>query len=163
MTTPTSAEVEQPDLNAIVGTVTDDGEIEIKDFTLKVKRFGFKVDNDTFIAHAALGLPAMQELSKVTKNLGEAVTSGDYTPITDVFTELLEEASARRFTARVVSKGAEAIDVKKQLLPILYWLLEKYGLRPTQLSSESSTGSPGGTGGITSMAGSSTVDTNFAS
>lgn len=155
MTTPTPA-AEQLDLDSIVGTVTDDGEIEIKDFTLKVKRFGFKVDNDTFVAHAALGLPAMQELSKVTKNLGEAVRSGDYTPITDVFGQLLEDASARRFTQRVVAKGTDTIDVKKQLLPILYWLLEKYGLRPTQLSSESSTGSPSETGGITSTAGSLT-------
>lgn len=163
MTTPTSAAVEQPDLDAIVGTVTDDGEIEIKDFTLKIKRFGFKIDNDTFVAHAALGLPTMQELSKVTKNLGEAVRSGDYTPITDVFRELLEDVSAQRFTQRVVAKGPDAIDVKKQLMPILYWLLEKYGLRPTQLSSESSTGSPSETGGITSTAGSSTEVTTSGS
>jgi hypothetical protein len=158
VTAPISTAVEQPDLDAIVGTVSDDGEIEIKDFTLKTKRFGFKIDNDKFIAHAALGLPTMQELSKVTKNLGEAIRSGDYEPITDIFRELLEDKSAQRFAQRVVAKGEDAIDVKKQLMPILYWLLEKYGLRPTQLSSVSSTGSPSGTGGTTSTVGSSNTD-----
>lgn len=158
MTTPTT-NPEDVDLNAIVGTVTDDGEVEIKDFTLKVKRFGFKIDNDIFRAHAALGLPTMQDLVKVARGMGDAVKDGNYDGIVAVFRELLDDPSATRFAARVISKGDDAIDVKKQLIPILYWLLEKYGLRPTPVSSGSSAGSASGTGGTTSTPGSLIADT----
>ena len=42
-----------------VPDVEDD--VDIKDFTLKTKVHKFRVDNDVFVAHAALGLPAMQD------------------------------------------------------------------------------------------------------
>lgn len=151
----------------VVGTVTtvQDGndEIEIKDFTLKVRKFAFRIDRDVFRCHAALGLPAMQDLMRVARELSEAMKTGDYQPITDVFRELLDEAGAARFTERVRARGEDAIDVKKQLLPIIYWLLEKHGLRPTRPSSDSSAGSPSGTGGTTSTAGSSIADSGSGS
>ena len=144
----------------IVGTVTSvtdgDDEIEIKDFTLKVKKFGFRIDRDVFVAHAALGLPAMQDLVRVSRGLGEALRGGEYSQIAEVFQELLDEASAARFTERIKARGADTIDVKRQLMPVIYWLMEKHGLRPTQLSSDSSAGSPSATGGTTSRGGSST-------
>ncbi len=137
----------------------DDG-IEIKDFTLKVKHHRFRIDDDVFTAHAALGLPAMQDLVKLSKGLGEAMRSDNYDTLTAVFAELLEPASAQRFVQRVQARGDDAIDVRNQLIPILYWLLEKYGLRPTQPSSSSSTESPSGSGGTTSTPGSSVADTD---
>lgn len=135
-----------------------DDSVDIVDFTLPVKLIRFKIDNDVFEAHAALGLPMMQDLIKVAKALGDAGKDGNYAAITDVFTELLTDESGPRFVQRVQSRGSDAIDVRKQLIPILYWLLERYGLRPTRPSSVSSTGSPSGIDGTTSTAGSSTVD-----
>lgn len=136
-----------------------DDSIEIKDFTLKTKYHKFRVDDDVFVAHGALGLPAMQDLVKLSKTLGEAMRDGSYDNITELFKQLLAPASAERFSQRVQARGEDAIDVRQQLVPIIYWLLEKYGLRPTQQSSVSSTGSPSGTDGTTSTAGSSSTVT----
>lgn len=130
-------------------------DVEIKDFTLKEKRIKFKIDADVFEASRVMGIPMMQDLVKLTKNLGDMSESGDYSAIPAIFNELLLPASAQRFTERLNAKGDDAIDVKQQLLPILYYILEKFGLRPTQLSSESSTGSPAETDGTPSTDGSS--------
>lgn len=166
MTAPTAPQTADPvvDDDAIVGTVSTmmdgDDQIEIKDFTLKIKRYGFKIDQDIFHAHAAMGLPAMQDLIKVSKSIGDAMRTGEYDAITEIFKQLLDGPSGERFAQRVISRGADAIDVRKQLLPVIYWLLEKHGLRPTQPSSASSTGSPSGTGGTSSTAGSLTGATD---
>lgn len=130
-----------------------DDEVEIRDFTLKVKRIKFKIDDDVFEAYAALSLPLMQKLIKTAKTLGNMVKEEKFDGITAIFDELLHPESAARFKQRVQSIGDDAIDVKQQLIPILYHLLEKYGVRPTQLSSDSSTGLSSETDGITSMAG----------
>lgn len=130
-------------------------EVEIKDFTLKEKRIKFKIDDDIFEASRIMGIPMMQDLVKVTKNLGDMSESGDYSAIPKIFDELLLPESAQRFRERLGAKGDDAIDVKAQLMPILFYILEKFGLRPTQLSSDSSTGSPAEPDGITSTAGSS--------
>lgn len=130
-----------------------DDEVEIRDFTLKVKRIKFKIDDDVFEAYAALSLPLMQKLIKTAKSLGDMVKEEKFDGISAIFNELLYPQSAERFNQRTQAIGDEAIDVKQQLIPILYHLLEKYGVRPTQLSSDSSTGSPSEPGGITSTAG----------
>lgn len=139
--------------NPVFTAPPPDDEVEIRDFTLKVKRIKFKIDDDVFEAYAALSLPLMQKLIKTAKSLGDMVKDEKFDGITTIFDELLHPQSAERFKQRVQAIGDDAIDVKQQLIPILYHLLEKYGVRPTQLSSDSSIGSPSETGGITSTAG----------
>lgn len=102
-----------------------------------------------------MSIPMMQDLVKVTKNMGAMSDSGDYSGIAEIFNELLVPQSAARFTQRLNAKGDDGIDVKSQLLPILNYVLEKFGLRPTQPSSDSSTGSLTETDGIPSTDGSS--------
>lgn len=133
----------------------DDDEVEIKDFTIKKKRVKFKIDDDIFEASRILGIPMMQDLVKVTKGLGNMSESQDYSAITKIFEELLVEGSAERFNERLMKKGDEGIDVREQLLPILHYILEKFGVRPTQPSSDSSAGSPSETDGTPSTDGSS--------
>lgn len=130
-------------------------QIEIRDFTIKQKRVPFRIDNDVFEASAILGLPVMQDMVKMSKGIGDIAEreDGDYTEIFTIFDQVLLPESARRFRERAMSRGDDAIDVKRQLLPILHYLLEVFGLRPTQLSSDSSTGSPSGGDGTTSTAG----------
>lgn len=130
-------------------------EVEIKDFTIKEKRIKFKIDDDVFEASRIMGIPMMQDLVKVTKSIGSMSETGDYSGIGEIFNELLIPASAERFAQRLGAKGDDGIDVKAQLIPVLYYILEKFGLRPTQLSSDSSTGSPTETDGIPSTDGSS--------
>lgn len=133
----------------------EDDEVEIKDFTIKKKRVKFKIDDDIFEASRVLGLPMMQDLVKVTKGLGNVSETQDYSAISKIFEELLVEGSAKRFNERLMKKGDEGIDVREQLLPILHYILEKFGVRPTQPSSDSSAGSPSETDGTPSTAGSS--------
>lgn len=152
---PTTATVVAQQLEMNFTPPPDDDDVEIKDFTLKQKRIKFKIDNDIFEATRVVGLPLMQDLVKVTRGMGKMSDSGDFSAIPAIFNELLLPASAQRFSERLQAKGDDAIDVRQQLLPVLQYLLEKFGLRPTQLSSESSPGSPGETDGITSTDGSS--------
>lgn len=144
---------QQTPFNVVAPPPSD--EVEIKDFTLKEKRIKFKIDDDIFEATRVLGLPLMQDLVKVTKGMSNMSESGDYSSIPAIFNELLLPGSAERFNQRLMAKGDDAIDVRSQLMPVLHYLLEKFGLRPTQPSSESSTGSPVETDGTPSTAGSS--------
>lgn len=137
---------------------TSQDEIEIRDFTLTRKRIKFRIDDDVFEAYGILGLPLMQQLIKSAKMLGNLVKEEKFDSITSIFDDVLYPESAERFKQRVHTVGDEAIDVKEQLIPILHYLLEKYGVRPTQPSSDSSTGSPSGTDGTTSTAGQPQVE-----
>lgn len=130
-----------------------DDEVQIRDFTIKKKRLKFKIDDDVFEAHALLGLPLMQELVRTAKNMSTLVREQKFEGVFDIFDKVLYPESAARFRERAQATGDDAVDVKRQLLPILYYLLEEYGVRPTQPSSDSSTGSSSETDGITSTAG----------
>jgi hypothetical protein len=128
--------------------VSDD-EVQIRDFTLKKKRIRFKIDKDLFEGYAILGLPLMQDLIKSAKSIKTAVTDEKFDSVFEIFDKLLYPESAKRLRERSVALGDDALDVKQQVIPIMYFLLEEHGLRPTQPSSDSSTGSPSETDGIT--------------
>ena len=132
-----------------------DDNVQIRDFTIKQKKVPFRVDDDIFEAYAILGLPLLQDLVATTKQIATMLQEQKYDSLFDLFDKLLYPESAKRFRQRAESSGEDAIDVKRQLLPILYFLLEEYGVRPTQSSSDSSTGLPSETGGTPSTAGSS--------
>lgn len=119
---------------------TDDDFVEIKDFTIKRRRIRFKVDNDVFEARPVLGLSLMQKMVK----LGQTISSTDgeekFEEVFKIFDQLLLPESAKLFRQRGMSIDDDAIDMRQQLIPILYYLLEAYGVRPTQLSSDSLSG-----------------------
>lgn len=126
-----------------------DGNPEIKDFSLKVSTHRFKFNGDeVYEAPAVIPFDALTNLGKM---------SGRFTNITtmepDKLVELLGEVfdgillpdSARRLKDRLTDRE-NSIDVMRQVIPALNWLLEEYGLRPTEPSPPSSTGpSDGGT------------------
>lgn len=115
----------------------DDGTVDIQDFTIREKRIRFKVDEDRFEAFAILGLHTMQELVRVSKNIGEVTKTGDYSALTELFSKLLVPDSAMRLNRRIMSSDPdESLDVKRQVIPILHYLLEKHGVRPTQQPSD---------------------------
>ena len=121
----------------------DGDHIKIRDFTIKKKRIPFRLDDDVFEAYGVLGVTLLQELVDVASSLSDMVAAKKYDGIFDVFSRILYPEHAQRFRERGLAIGDEAIDVKRQLIPILYYLLEEYGVRPTQPSSSSSGGSPG--------------------
>lgn len=140
-----------------------DDQVEIKDFTIKEKRTKFKIDGDIFEATAIMSIPLMQGMVGVSKGVGalselegddlDAKLQGFY----QIFDQVLVPASAARFRERLEadSRSEDALDARRQVIPILYHLLEVFGVRPTQQSSDSSTGSPSETDGITSTDGAS--------
>lgn len=135
-----------------------DDSVEIRDFTIKRKRIKFKIDDDVFEATAILSIPLMHELVKVGKNVQQLVGEQKFDSVTSVFQKILLPASAKRFGERLDAIYDDALDIKEQVIPVLYYLMEQYGVRPTQPSSDSSTGSPSETDGTTSTAGLSPQD-----
>jgi hypothetical protein len=128
-----------------------------KDFSKKREPVEFQIDDDIFTAPSILPVPSMQELAEVANAIKvETDNAKLFQRITEVFDAVLTETSAKRFRQRVTSKE-EPIDVE-QLVDIMLWLLEEYGLRPTQPSSDSSNGALSVTSGTLSTAGAPAVE-----
>lgn len=144
-------------------TPPDEEEVEIRDFTIKKKRIKFKIDDDVFEATNILGVSTMQDLVNTASELQEMLKNKDFTGLEKLFSELLLPDSAKRFNERMRAKGDEAIDVRRQLLPIIHYLLERFGLRPTQPSLASPAGSPSEANGTSSTAGSSLTESDSPS
>jgi len=140
-------------------TAVDDNDIvPIRDFSLARRRVKFKVDDDIFEAYTVLGAATLQVLSQLSDSVSKmgnmkAGASVDMEPIAQIFDELLTSESAQRMRVRLTARGDDALDIRRQLMPIIYMLLEEYGVRPTQLSSDSSAGSPSETDGTASTVG----------
>lgn len=127
-----------------------DGNPQIRDFFLddEPKRFRVHRDGDVFEAPPVLGPAALLDLVGVLKkmgNLGALAASPESAEtaikaIGDVFEGILDEESGPKFAALLTSR-TRPIDLRRQLMPILRWLLEEYGLRPTTASSNSSSAS----------------------
>lgn len=137
---------------------------EPRDFTLPMEPKVFRIDDDLFKAPAIISPIALKKLAGLHAQLGDgAAVAADIDRslnlIGDMFTILLPGESGIRFRERLLSE-TEPIDLTRQVLPILYWLLEEYGMRPTQPSSPSPSGSTDGTtdtpnGGTSSTDGAS--------
>lgn len=136
----------------------------------------FRIDADVFEAPAIISGIALKQLGALHSQLGDP---GDLAKnvtraislVADMFLVLLPGPSGRRFKERLLSEGRPAdpdqdrpdpdppvIDLQRQALPALYYLLEEYGMRPTGPSSPSSPGSTDGStdipnGGTSSTAG----------
>lgn len=112
-------------------------EVDIKDFTVPDRRVKFSADGEVYEAYTSLGLPAMQEMVKVSKNMGELAQGGSHEAILSAFDQILVPESAKRFRDRALSEDRDVVlDIRKQLVPILHYLLEAVGVRPTQPSSD---------------------------
>ena len=112
---------------------------EMKDFTKKRGDISFRVDDDVF--HAAPGVPAEVLLDFATQFTG----MGPGSPVDEqlkafrgVFELVLLPESLERFNERMRDR-ANPIEID-QVEDIITWLMEQYGLRPTELPS----GSPDG-------------------
>ena len=126
--------------DAELARALDDDNVEIKDFTLRKRRVRFRIDDDVFEAHTTLGLPLMQRMVQISHEIGNKDTVDKLDRVYDIFDQLLLPDSAKRFRERATSTGEDSIDVQRQLVPILFHLLEEFGVRPTQPSSDSPAG-----------------------
>ncbi len=113
-------------------------DLKFKDFSVDEEPVRFKVGADTFEAPYALPLPVMAELGDLSKSSDALSSSESIEKLLTIFDKILLEESATVFRQRVMSRDRPI--GFKQLMDIFHWLLEVYGLRPTEPSSPSSTG-----------------------
>lgn len=135
--------------------------VEIRDFSSKRKPVKFTIDGENFDGVRNLSADVLQMLAKAA----EGIAGDEDDDELDVFKTLPEKIQALTETCNAVlvpesaerfAKLAPTLDLQDQIIPLMMWLLEKYGLRPTEVSSESSQSSPNASDGTTSTGGSST-------
>lgn len=128
--------------------------VDFKDFGRKRKTIAFSIGEDNvFSCVPALSLPAMQEIAGLAQDF-TVETAVDH--FVDFFNLVLVPESAAKFEDKMRNDRLDPID-QEQALDIMLWVLEQYGVRPTQPSSDSSDGSQTGDGGTPSEAGASEV------
>jgi hypothetical protein len=122
-----------------------------KDFSRKRKRLDFTIDDDTFDAATALPGDIYAEFVTLYNSTSDVET---YAQQHDLLKEALELAllpeSWQRFAERLKDKHNPIDD--DQLADVVLWLLEEYGLRPTQPSQPSSDGPASPESGTSSTA-----------
>lgn len=128
-------------------------DVAFKDFTKAKKQVRFRIDVDVFEAPSVLPIPVLQQLAGSADALkaGGASSAETLDQVIGIFDIILLDASAAKLRERIASKD-NPVDLE-QLMDIMLWLLEVYGLRPTQESSDSSAGLPTETSGTPSAAG----------
>ena len=147
-------------------TQIHDDTLLIADFSVDRTSPKFRMEDDVFRAHPVLPIPIIQDLLNVVRGLGTALDVDKAAEgqderlnqilekVAQIFDAMLETESAARMRERLSSRdGKIAVDLKRQVMPILHHLMERYGLRPTTASPDSSTGSPTGDAGTASVAG----------
>lgn len=110
----------------------------VKDFTRKRERVTFRVDSDLFEAASALPGQTLTEFARRFSDIGSTPATEQLTVLTDALAMVLLPESAARFSKRFADLE-NPIELE-QASEIVMWLLERYGLRPTQPSSPSASG-----------------------
>lgn len=130
-----------------------------RDFTLTDEPVVAVIGGDEYTAPPSIAPIILGELSEVaagisvpTSDQGAKKMGETLNRIADVFDLLLDDEPAKRFRQRLLARK-NALDLTKQVIPIMHWLLECYGLRPTGPSSPSANGSGDGNGGTFSTDG----------
>lgn len=138
-------------------------EQDIRDFTLPVKPIRFRIDDDLFEAPGILSIITLRRIATLYREVAPKLTNltrddaeiaERLDAIAGLFRTLIPGASGERFAERLTSE-TEPIDLMRQAMPILHYLLERYGLRPTQPSSGSANGSTTLNGDMSSTDGAS--------
>jgi hypothetical protein len=110
-----------------------------RDFSRKRKRLDFTINGDTFDAAPALPGDVFAEFVTLYTSTGDTET---YQQQHDLLKQALELAlmpeSWERFADRLKDKEQPIDD--DQMSDVVLWLLEEYGMRPTQPSPSSSDG-----------------------
>lgn len=112
-----------------------DGIARFRDFTGETDPIVFAVGNHRFTAKDDIPLAHLGRLGKLGSELGD---DDDGTKLLKVFEFLLEPDSYATFAKSVNGELDVTIGVKR-VKDIIPWLLEQYGLRPTEEPSGSST------------------------
>lgn len=122
-----------------------------RDFTRKRERITFRIDDDEFEAAPALPGRTLTEFAHRFSDVSKSTGAGQLDVLSEALELVLLPESSARFMKRF-SDLANPIELE-QASDVVIWLLEQYGLRPTEPSSSSVTGSDSPESGMSSMDG----------
>lgn len=124
-------------------------QVRIADFSYRPSPIRFTIDGETYDCKPTLPLSMFESVADLMDD-GRGgfdennVTRDNIREILGKFSKIFElvmtKESAARFNARMMDPDYP-LDIKHQVMPIMSWILEQYGVRPTEHSSESSDGS----------------------
>jgi hypothetical protein len=111
-----------------------------KDFSLSEEPVVFQIGADAFPCHPEVALDTLTELAGLSADTNDR--SNQMQRIHDFFDFIIADPGmAAKFRARTAAPTEENPNPKpiglRHILPIMQWLMEVYGLRPTQPSSDS--------------------------
>lgn len=112
----------------------------MKDFSRSRERIEFVIDGDVFEAAPALPGKTLTEFARRFADVADTDLSDRLDVFADALNMVLLPDSAALFTKRFEDL-ANPIELD-QASEVIMWLLEQYGLRPTQPSLSSADGSP---------------------
>lgn len=111
----------------------------MRDFTRQPKVIEFKIDDDVFRCHPRLPAQVMIDFAVQAEKMGDNPTGEQgVQAMLDVLEATLLPDHFRQFTVRMKDPG-NPIDLA-QVSEIVPWIMEEYGLRPTEPSEPSSDG-----------------------
>lgn len=117
--------------------------VRFKDFSLSPEPVTFRIAPDDFECYPEIPLDTLLELSALAADTGDRVAQ--FNKLKDFFDGIMPPEQAARLRARCKPSTKEEPNPQpiglRHVINILPWLMEVYGLRPTQQSSESDTGS----------------------
>lgn len=133
----------------------------VADFTPAKRQVRFRIDDDVY--EGVRQVPALATLryaAKVgdlqAKMVEDQFDSSQVELMLDLLRLLLKKESADRLIARL-DDADNPVDTQT-FVDLVPWLMEQYGLRPTEPSSDSPTGPPSPDGGTSSTASTSAGD-----
>lgn len=131
--------------------MADDGIARFKDFTKKAAAPSFQIEDTLFTCRKGIPVRRLGALSKLAENIG---ADGIEEKLTSIFEGIFTAESHELFVRCLTTDEPVEIDIDfiKEVIP---WLLEQYGLRPTQASSGS--GDTSSESGASSTVGASLV------
>lgn len=112
---------------------------ELKDFSAPSRELKFKIDGDVFHAVPDIAGGLLIDFAVHAQSLGEAELQSQPAIFEQMFDLVLFDESAKLFSERMRDKNRPI--TLKQAMDVVTWLMEQYGMRPTQPSETSSDGS----------------------
>jgi len=125
-------------------------EVEIKEFGVEDTPKPFKIHGVTYYILGDLPLTLVDSLAKwQSKGIHQSILDGGKNMLMELIAEFMVDESYARF-----KEGVDRKEIGLRIIiDMIPWMLEQYGLRPTQPSSPSLDGSDDGETGISSTDG----------
>ena len=117
--------------------------VRFKDFSLSPEPVTFRIAPDDFECYSEIPLDTLLELAEISATGGDR--KAQFERLKDFFDGIMAPEMAAQFRARCkpstkAEPNPHPIGMR-HVIDILPWLMEVYGLRPTQQSSDSPDGS----------------------